>query len=97
MARMDLDDVRSASVCIAFTESPGQAQGRGGRHTELGIALAMGLRVILIGPREHVFHCLPDIEQFDTWEEARDALGIPRPQGSTPAARPVAAVAGQPL
>jgi hypothetical protein len=76
MALMDLADVRSADVCIAFTESPGEAQGRGGRHTELGIAIALGRRIILVGPREHVFHCLPEIEQFDSWDAARGALGL---------------------
>jgi hypothetical protein len=75
LATMDLEDVRRASVCIVFTEPPEQSRpGRGGRHTELGIALALGLRVMLVGPREHVFHCLPDIEQFRSWSEARTAL-----------------------
>lgn len=75
LALMDLEDVRRAGICIAFTEPPHETKpGRGGRHTELGIALALGLRVVLVGPREHVFHCLPEIEQFATWDEARAAL-----------------------
>jgi hypothetical protein len=93
MALMDLDDVQAADVCIAFTESPGGAQGRGGRHTELGIAIALGRRIILVGPREHVFHCLPDIEQFDTWDDARGALGLevgadPNLMGAAASSRP---------
>jgi hypothetical protein len=71
---MDFDDVREADVCIAFTEPADGPQGRGGRHTELGIALALGQRVIIVGPREHVFHCLPDVERYERWPEARDRL-----------------------
>ena len=73
---MDFEDVRHADVCVAFTEAPDEAQGRGGRHAELGIALGLGHRVIVIGPREHVFHCLPQIEHFESWDEARRLLGI---------------------
>jgi hypothetical protein len=72
---MDLEDVRRASICLAFTEPREESKpGRGGRHTELGIALALGLHVMLVGPREHVFHCLPSIEQHSSWEEARSSL-----------------------
>jgi hypothetical protein len=76
MAEMDLEDVRAADICLAFTERPDEAQGRGGRHTELGIALALGRRVIVVGPREQVFHCLPTVEHFPNWEIARRALGL---------------------
>lgn len=72
LATMDLADVRRADICVAFTEPPEEGhRGRGGRHTELGIALALGLRVLLVGPREHVFHCLPTVLQFDSWPDAR--------------------------
>lgn len=75
LAMMDLEDVHRAGICIAFTEPPEETKpGRGGRHTEFGIAIALGLRVVLVGPREHVFHCLPSVENYETWEEARAAL-----------------------
>lgn len=73
MASMDFEDLARSDMCIAFTEAEG-ARGRGGRHTELGIALGLGLRVILVGPREHVFHCLPGVEQYADWPGARRAL-----------------------
>ncbi len=72
IACMDFADVHSADVCIAFTEPPDSPQGRGGRHTELGIALALGQRVMIVGPREHVFHCLPALECYESWPDARD-------------------------
>ena len=75
LAMMDLEDVHRAGICVAFTEPPEETTpGRGGRHTEFGIAVALGLRVVLVGPREHVFHCLPSIENYATWDEARAAL-----------------------
>lgn len=76
VARMDFDDVRRADVCISFTEERGGPQGRGGRHTELGIALATGQRVIVVGPREHVFHCLGVVEHYETWDDARQQLQL---------------------
>lgn len=71
IAEMDFDDVKRADVCLAFTEPANGPQGRGGRHVELGIALALGQRVVVVGPREHIFHCLPHVEQYENWAEAR--------------------------
>lgn len=48
---------------------------RGGRHVELGIALAKAyydpgdMRMIVIGPRENIFCSLPTIEQYTTIQE----------------------------
>ncbi len=41
---------------------------RGGRHVEFGIALATGKMCFLIGEPENVFHCLPSVYRFPTWE-----------------------------
>jgi hypothetical protein len=58
-ALKDIEDIRAADTVIHFTGA-----GRGGRHTEFGIAIALGKSLILIGPREHVFHTLPQILWF---------------------------------
>lgn len=42
---------------------------RGGRHVEFGMAIAFGLRVIVIGPRMNIFHHLPQVDVFESWEE----------------------------
>lgn len=61
-AQEDYDDVLSANVLIAFTELPRSNNSRGGRHVELGIALGtQRIPVIIVGPRENVFCCLPGI------------------------------------
>jgi hypothetical protein len=70
LARNDVEDVRLADTLISFTEGGG---GRGGRHVEFGIALALDKRLIVIGPREHIFHTLPQVE----WHpEGTDVLGL---------------------
>lgn len=63
----DLDDLRRADVFFMFT---GDEKSSGGRHTELG--LAMGLDnikgIVIIGPRENVFHCLDGFMVFPDWK-----------------------------
>jgi hypothetical protein len=76
-AQRDLQDVGAANVCVSFTEGArARNGGRGGRHVELGVALALGQRLIVVGPPEHVFHCLPGVERFDRWSDAMDALWL---------------------
>lgn len=70
-AAEDLDDLRAAECCISFTEEP-RAATRGGRHTEFGIALERGQKLIVVGPREHVFHWLPAVE----WYADRVAMAL---------------------
>ncbi len=80
LATDDLDDVRAADICIAFTEEAHHpTPGRGGRHTEFGIALASGAQMMVVGPREHIFHCLPEVRQFDHWAAARRHLAACAP------------------
>jgi hypothetical protein len=61
-AMEDWADLMSAECCIAFTEPPRTGPSRGGRHVELGGALAAGKRVIIVGHRENVFCCMPQVE-----------------------------------
>ena len=71
----DYDDVANSDLLIAFSESPrSDASSRGGRHVEFGLALAWSKRVIVVGPRENVFHTLPQVEHHWTWEECLDSL-----------------------
>jgi nucleoside 2-deoxyribosyltransferase len=68
-----LQDVLSADSIIAFTEEP-RSDGRGGRHVEFGVAVAMGKRLIVVGPRENAFHCLSEVAVYPTWKACRGAL-----------------------
>ena len=58
----DLRDIDDADVLVLWNPLHHHRSGRGGRHVELGYALAKGKRVILIGQRENVFHHLPCVE-----------------------------------
>lgn len=66
----DWEDVNAAEVVISFTEPPRSKANRGGRHVEYGIALANKARVIVVGHRENIFHWLPVVEFYATWDEA---------------------------
>jgi len=75
-AETDVADVSEADAVIAFTEAPRGTKTRGGRHVELGIALGMGKRVVIVGPRENVFCCHPNVEQAADITEALLTLGL---------------------
>jgi hypothetical protein len=71
IAREDCEDLMAADAVIIFTEIPNKVLATGGRHVEFGLALAQGKRVIVVGPRENVFHhLLPDSQIFATWNKA---------------------------
>lgn len=74
-ATEDRDDLARADCVISFTEKPRSSNSRGGRHVEYGMALALAKRVIVVGHRENVFHCLPEVEFYETWPDALAALG----------------------
>ena len=73
IGQQDMEDVQAADALIAFTE-PQRGEGGGGRHVELGMGLAWGKRLLVVGPREHLFHTLPSIEVYPTWTDALQAL-----------------------
>ena len=60
-AEEDIHDLQQATCCVAFSEQLRQPT-RGGRHVELGMAIALKKRIIVVGGSEHVFHALAQIE-----------------------------------
>lgn len=69
-ARDDWEDVTAAQLVISFTEPPRSGASRGGRHVEFGIAMGRAINNIIVGHRENIFHWLPGIVFFPTWEQA---------------------------
>jgi hypothetical protein len=69
LALTDQEDVLAADSLVCFSEDEGNG-GNGGRHVELGMALALGKQVIVVGRREHIFHRLPEVTVVDSWPEA---------------------------
>jgi hypothetical protein len=79
-AEIDIDDLRAADVVISFTSVDGG--GKGGRHVEYGLALGLGKRLVLVGPREHVFHTLPAVEWYPDWPHFVTAWSAPALDGA---------------
>ena len=52
-------------MLVSFTGDGGG--GKGGRHVEHGYAMALGKRIVVVGPREHVFHTDPATEVYADW------------------------------
>lgn len=73
-AVMDLDDIYRADKMIFFSEDPNKGVVRGGRHVEFGYALALGKPILVVGPKENIFHYLPEIQFVKDWGEALDQL-----------------------
>jgi hypothetical protein len=74
----DWEDVTSAGLLVAFTEPPRSDKGRGGRHVEFGIALGLSMPILVVGPRENIFCCLPQVTVYPDWQAA---LADPRLTG----------------
>lgn len=72
----DWQDLMDADICISFTEAPRATASRGGRHVEFGAALAAGKTCLVVGHRENVFHCLPGVAFFETWDACLENLNV---------------------
>jgi len=73
-ALMDLEDVERADVLIFFSVEPTTPTPRGGRHVEFGYALALGVHIIVVGPKENIFHHVPWVNFAKDFEEAKGLL-----------------------
>jgi|ERR1035441_6869975 nucleoside 2-deoxyribosyltransferase len=69
-AQQDWWDIGACDIFVFWAEDQYNQPPRGGRLTELGIAMALGKPIVVIGEPENVFFYLPgiDIEFFHTWE-----------------------------
>lgn len=67
-ANEDWVDVVTCDAMVSLMEEP-RSNGRGGRHVEFGMGLALNKWMWIIGPRETVFHHLRQVTQCDTVEE----------------------------
>lgn len=81
--RHDLEDLDAADTVISFTGSG----GKGGRHIEFGYGLARGKRMVAVGPRENIFHTLPEVEHFQDWRHLALAVSSDYFGGSVPGVR----------
>jgi nucleoside 2-deoxyribosyltransferase len=74
-ANIDLVDIETADVFVFFSVSPYTLTVRGGSSFEHGFAHARLKPVIVVGPKQNVFHHLRDrVTHFDTWKDALNYL-----------------------
>lgn len=72
-ARVDCDDLFAADAIVSYTGAGGG--GKGGRRVEFGLAAASCKRLIVVCPRENVFHCLPLVQVVAGTDELCALLG----------------------
>lgn len=75
-ALLDLKDISKSNVFLVFTEHSNIGYYTGGRHVEFGYALALGLIIILCGPRENVFFHHERVNQVNDIDSAIQLLNM---------------------
>lgn len=70
----DIIDIQNSDVLVLFSVDGDTPTKRGGRHWETGFAYGLGKKVIICGPRENIFHFLPDVTVCATWDETKQEL-----------------------
>ena len=73
-AEEDLADIDEADALVAWNPKEHHRSGRGGRHVELGYAIAKGKMVILVGEPENVFHWHPAVATLRSTDLLLDYL-----------------------
>lgn len=76
-ALQSIYNVRCAEIVVSLTENPDAAQDgatRGGRHVEFGLALALDKKLVVIGPRENIFHYHPAVIAYPSPKAFFEAL-----------------------
>lgn len=75
VVKTEMEDMAAATVHVHFTG--GTEVGAAVRHVEYGIGLMyleykllMGsTRVVVIGPRENMYQCHPEVEVYSSWNQ----------------------------
>ena len=76
-AEDDFQDVFEADMLIAFSEEPRAGGGSSWRSRARRIRAGSSMgqnRIIVVGPRENVFHTLSQVKHFWRWSEALEVL-----------------------
>jgi nucleoside 2-deoxyribosyltransferase len=61
LAVVDIQDIQMADTLAFFSCDPATPTHRGGRHVEMGVAIALNKQIIVVGPKENIFHYLPGV------------------------------------
>ncbi len=69
VACQDLTDVETADTLLIINPANWKDKGGGGRHVEMGYAIARGKKIVLLGVRSNIFHHLSEIRVIDRLED----------------------------
>jgi hypothetical protein len=69
----DKEDIERADAVVRFSESPTLGLPRGAHHTEFGLAMGLGKKLIVIGGPENIFDYLPNVIHYSTLTGFLDA------------------------
>lgn len=73
-AENDLLDVFKADMVVLLNPAEFKNKGTGGRHVEVGYALAYGKPVILCGEKSNIFHWHPNVHHLRYPNDIIDAI-----------------------
>lgn len=71
------DIVKSDGIIIFTKDDEGAYPSLGGRHVEFGAGLGTNKTMVVVGPRENIFHWLPNVQVFETFEAFLATLSQP--------------------
>jgi hypothetical protein len=84
-----LADIAGADAFLLVNPEIVHGTGTGGRHVELGVALALGKPIVVLGGRENAFHHLRGV-RLVPWESSMGAIAAAlrlAPRGERPLVR----------
>jgi nucleoside 2-deoxyribosyltransferase len=68
-ALLDFEDIDRADAILFIAEDPHVGIPRGGRHVEFGYAMGKAKQILVIGPKENVFHYIPGVKHYSSLRE----------------------------
>jgi len=74
MAEKDIDEIQDADLMVFFSESDTALTSRNERLVELGVALSIGMNIIVVGPPENIFCYCDGVKLYPTKVDALQAL-----------------------
>jgi nucleoside 2-deoxyribosyltransferase len=73
----DFEDIDRADCFLQYSPRKGFKQGTGGKHVEMGYAMARGKSIFIMGERENIFHYHPTVRLVDSVASFLRSLEIP--------------------
>ena len=67
-ANDDVEDIQKSNGLVFFSQPPCEPAPRGGRHFEMGLAYGLQKNILVVGPRENIFHTLVGVDHVYEWD-----------------------------